>query len=226
MLYNLNGKYLNVSNLIIPDRRTISIRIVYPDSLEVISPYPLKEDDIIAIIDRHRRFINKRFVNSEMDLNHIHLLGKKYDILIFEADFDNILVDEYQNKVKVYTKNTNDEYVRNVVDSYYRLVLINILDKNIDQIKFRMKLNKNIVFKYKKVDTYYGECFPKRNEVILNIKLAKYELKYILSVIYHELAHFYYMNHQKGFYDLLESVFPNYKKVQSDLRKIKYNEKY
>ncbi|MCM1197024.1 MAG: M48 family metallopeptidase, partial [Roseburia sp.] len=78
----------------------------------------------------------------------------------------------------------------------------------------------------KNVKGYYGECFSKKNLIILSTKLAKYDLKYILSVIYHECAHFKYQNHQKEFYDYLEERYPNYQKVQRELRKIRYNEKY
>ena len=60
----------------------------------------------------------------------------------------------------------------------------------------------------------------------MNVKLAKYDIKYILSVIYHECAHFKIQNHQEEYYKYLESIYPNYRKVQKELRSIKYNEKY
>ena len=55
---------------------------------------------------------------------------------------------------------------------------------------------------------------------------SSYELKYILSVIYHEYAHFYVSGHSDRFYNLLESVFIDYKKTQANLRKTKYLDLY
>ena len=226
MDYRINGRILNVNNVINQSRRTISIKIVYPNDIEVISPYPMKEDDIISVLDRHKRFIVKRFENSEMDNDAIHILGKKYRLLIYESDFNNILVYESIDAVKIYSKSLKDEDIALIINKYYQIVLSNIVSKNIDYIKYKLKINFDIKFIYKRVNTYFGECYPTRKEVILNLKLAKYELKYILSVIYHELAHFHYQNHQQGFYRILEEAFPNYKITQSNLRKIKYNEKY
>lgn len=226
MDYKIDGRLLNVSNVISDSRRTISIKIVYPNDIEVISPYPMKYDDIIAVLDRHKRFIIKRFENSEMDNDAIHILGKKYRLMIYESDFNNILVDESLEVVKIYLKDISDKNVAAIINKYYQTVLSNIVIKNIDYIKFKLKINFDIKFIYKRVNTYFGECYPSRKEVILNLKLAKYEIKYILSVIYHELAHFHYQNHQQGFYRILEEAYPNYKLTQSNLRKIKYNEKY
>ncbi|MCR4898950.1 MAG: DUF45 domain-containing protein, partial [Acholeplasmatales bacterium] len=52
------------------------------------------------------------------------------------------------------------------------------------------------------------------------------DIEYILSVLYHEYCHFHYMNHQKEFYDFIELRLPNYRKINSNLRKIKYNDLY
>ena len=66
----------------------------------------------------------------------------------------------------------------------------------------------------------------KQRLIILSTNLAKYEFNYILSVIYHEYAHFYVSGHGDKFYNILENVFPNYKKTQSNLRKTKYSDLY
>jgi len=225
MNYNILDKSIIVEN-IIRRRNSIGIKVIYPNKIEIYSPYKLKEDDILSILSRHKRFISKRIIKEEINNDEIHILGNKYKIEIYEADFDNILVDDYLKIAKIYTKNNNDNYIFKIIDNYYENVLRSIVDKNIAEIKYKMKISFDIKFIYKRVNTYFGECFSKRNLVILNTKLAKYDLYYILSVIYHELAHFYYQNHQAGFYKLLEKVFPNYKNAQKELRRIKYNEKY
>ena len=114
----------------------------------------------------------------------------------------------------------------NILYNYYYQILKEIIDKNNERIKNEMDVHFDVKIEYKYVKTYFGECFPKKRLIIMNIKLAKYDIDYILSVLYHEYCHFHYMNHQKGFYDFLEKRFNNYKKINSNLRKIKYNDLY
>ncbi|MBR6071344.1 MAG: DUF45 domain-containing protein [Acholeplasmatales bacterium] len=223
MVINVNGFDVNVIN-IVSKRRSVGLRVIN-NSIEVYSPYKLKDDDIINMLSRHKRFISRRITGSETS-NSIHLLGKEYKLIIISADFNNLIIDDLNNEIRVYSKKLDEYYVRAIIDNYYNSVLDKIVRENIDEIKKCMNINYDIEFQYKRVNTYFGECFSKRRKVILNTKMAKYEKIYIISVICHELAHFYYQNHQDGFYNLLEKVFPNYRKVQSNLRKIKYNEKY
>ena len=225
MQYNLDGFNIIIAN-IIRRRNSIGIKIINNNTIEVYSPYKLKDIDIINLIERHKRFIKNRISNNKIKNDIIHILGKEYKINIINTDFDNILVDDYLNEVRIYTKSNNDNHIFNIINEYYKNILINIVNKNIDNIKKEMNINFNITFLYKRVDSYYGECFNKKRIVIINTKMGKYDIKYILSVIYHELAHFYYQNHQEKFYNLLERVFPGYKNTQKELRKIKYYEKY
>ncbi len=225
MIYNLDGIDINVIN-VIRRRNSIGLKVVDSKYIEIYSPYKLKEFDIINLIERHKRFIKKRIISTEIDDSIIHILGKEYKLNIIDFDSDNILVDDYLNEVRIYTKNKSDNNIYNIINQYYMNVLINIVNKNIDRIKAEMNISFDIRFMYKRVNTYFGECYNKKRIVILNTKIAKYELKYILSVIYHELAHFYYSNHQNNFYNYLEKVYPNYRNIQKEMRKIKYNEKY
>ena len=64
----------------------------------------------------------------------------------------------------------------------------------------------------------WGSYHP-RHIVTINTELAKYPVEYLDYVILHELCHIFHRNHQKGFYDLLASYCPNYRKFQRELRK-------
>ena len=104
------------------------------------------------------------------------------------------------------------------------MILDDIVKKSIDRIKSDMKIGFPISFGYKDIESYYGKCYFYKRHITLQTSLAKYNIKYILSVIYHECAHFYYHDHQEGFYSLLEGVFPGYKRTQHELRMTKYRE--
>ena len=66
--------------------------------------------------------------------------------------------------------------------------------------------------------TRYGSCSPKNrlNFSCFIMRLTPEEIDY---VVVHELAHIKEKNHGRGFYSLVESFLPNYKKLQYSLRK-------
>lgn len=156
--------------------------------------------------------------------NTLHFLGKEYSLAIFDAKYD--LVYAQDNSIYVYTKNNNFQYIKSLIHTFYATEMEKIVKNELPNINIKFNISFPVIFDYKNVSTYFGECFPKRRKIILATKLAKYDPIYIKSVIYHEYAHFFYNNHQNEFYNLLEKVFPNYKLIQKSLRKIKYNDIY
>jgi len=222
MIIKLNDIEFNVI-LIYERRRSITLK-VENNNLIIKSYKQLSIDELNYFISRHKRFILNR-INEKNELDDsIHILGKKYKLEIINNEFNNILIDDYLNICKIYTNNKNN--VKRIIYNYYKNVLENIIYEYNDNIKKEMNINFNVDIEYKYVKTYFGECFPKRKLIILNLKLAKYDINYILSVIYHEYAHFYYQNHQDAFYKFLETKFKNYKLVNKELKRIKYNDIY
>ncbi|MDE6655632.1 MAG: M48 family metallopeptidase, partial [Anaeroplasmataceae bacterium] len=152
----------------------------------------------------------------------IHYLGKLYPLTIMNSSSNEIYVLEDQ--IQVFCK--SPQAIGKLVDTLYKNTLKNVVESYSKSILSQFNIDFNVQFQYKNVKGYYGECFSKKKVIILSTRLAKYDLKYILSVIYHECAHFKYQNHQTEFYEYLEARYPNYRKVQKELRKIRYNEKY
>lgn len=64
----------------------------------------------------------------------------------------------------------------------------------------------------------FGSCHPTRREIRFNQILVHYP-KECLSYIYaHEIAHLNEKHHQKSFYALLETIYPNYIAVRKSLK--------
>ncbi|MCR5113936.1 MAG: M48 family metallopeptidase [Acholeplasmatales bacterium] len=211
-----------------PSYRSVTIQVKGPNHLRIKTYKMLGDKEIYDMLSKHKRFLLNHMVRPKVEIDEeaIHYLGEKYKLVIIQSDFDNVLVDDFKNEFKVYTRVNNPEFIKGIIHDFYNTTLRDIVYKYEDQIKKDMKISFDIKYDYKEVTTYFGECFSKRRYIILNTMLAKYELRLILSVIYHEYAHFYYPNHQTGFYKLLESVFPGYKETQKELRRIKYREIY
>ena len=154
--------------------------------------------------------------------NQIHFLGKLY-ALTFLYDKSN-MIEVKDTEIVLTIKSLLD--AEKLIQELYKRALIKVVEEYAEEIISLFEMPKDIEFIFKRVKGYYGECFPKKKKIILSTRLAKYELKYILSVIYHKCAHFKYQHHQKEYYEYLEQRYPNYKRIQKELRKITYHEQY
>lgn len=206
-------------------RRGWSIKFKAPDIFLFISNRIWTNDEIALEMSKHYRFI-KRCMSQEKKefINSIHLFGKEYELKTVESDFRRMVL--MGDKAVLYTDTIDKEINQRIVNDFYEENLSYFVSNHIEEAKRKMGIDFDIKIEYKKVKTYYGECFTKRRMIIFQQSLAKYDYEAILSVIYHELCHFYYPNHQEGFYRRLEEAFPGYKKVQARLRRTKYNDVY
>lgn len=199
------------------------LRAYKPNKVKITTPRKLSEKDIIKYLEQCYDNFLKYYSTLEQvkeKSNKIHYLGSEYDFNYIYSKYSKIEIID--NTMNFYCRTNDDKALLRLLNDFYNKTLQSIVEENINQIKVKFNYNKPIDFKYKNVKTYFGQCAHKKGIITLSSMLCKYELKYIISVIYHEMAHFYYHNHQQGFYSLLESVYPNYKSVQHNLRKIKY----
>ncbi len=181
----------------------------------------LVDDNILFIYNTHLK-LKKKMNDFKTKDDEIHLLGKLYKLVLIKANENQI----FQDDKNIYVKYQSEYFISSQIKSLYNEYLQNIVKNNIDVIKERFKIEFDIKFEYKAVKTYFGECFIKEHKIVLASFLAKYEYKYILSVIYHEMTHFFVRGHQEDFYDKVEEVFPGYKECLKELRKIRYQDKY
>lgn len=188
------------------------------------SPVALSDDFIKNMILKNYSHVIKRLNKPPLSYDVIHFLGKEYKLNIVNSNTNTVLYDE--NNIYIHTKRNENKYIQKIISLFYANELSKIVENNIENIKDKFNISYNITFEYKNVKSYFGECFSKRRHIILATKLAKYKKEYILNVIYHEMAHFYYQNHQAKFYELLERLYPGYRRIQKELKRIKYNDAF
>lgn len=190
--------------------------------IQITTPTKLTKSMIEDMIKKNFTYIVKHMNQSSKIEDRIHFLGKSYPLRISLASTNTVYVGEEEIHLEV----RDISLVGKLLNELYINALKNVVETYSTEILSSFGISFPVEFQYKQVKGYYGECFPKQRRIILASKLAKYDLKYILSVIYHECAHFKYQNHQSEFYQYLEERYPNYRAVQRELRKIVYNEKY
>lgn len=97
----------------------------------------------------------------------------------------------------------SDEELKDLILSYVKSISQE-LDVNVNKVRFqRMK-------------SRWGSCSSKRN-----LNFNRY-LKYLPSqlieyIVFHEVAHLLEMGHNKKFWSIISTRFPNYKKMEDEL---------
>ncbi len=218
-----------VESILKPSNRNIYINL--KNNVFVIStPYLLSDKDIEKLYNQNRqvftKLINRNNKRQTKKTNTIHIFGKEYNVRIIESNKEYCEIDN--DTLNIYQAGYGEESISYTVRMFLFKLLENyvksIEDEAYQDFKDIVKTKPKITFK--EVNSYFGKCYYARNEIILNTKLARYDKLYIKSVLYHEYCHFKYHNHQLGFYYLYELKFPNAKRIQHDIREIKYNDLY
>ena len=73
----------------------------------------------------------------------------------------------------------------------------------------------NRVF-FKRMRSRWGSCSSKKN-LNINVYLMFLPTKLIEYVVYHEVAHLVEMSHNKTFWNIISSKYPNYKDLEEEL---------
>jgi len=195
----------------ISKRKSIVIRIVSKDSIEIKAPYFMSEKNINKYIKKKSDWIKKHCENIlENDRSSLFYLGKAYTIK--KSDIVDI---EILNNYIIIPYNYCDNDIYNWYKSQTK-IHVNKLYKN---MTFERIPNKIIIKKQKK---RWGTCTSKGN-IYINGLLSMCKSEAIEYIIYHELCHLVYMNHSKDFYNLLEKYCKNYKNMKKWLKENQHN---
>ena len=170
----------------------------------------------------------KTWINNHKSKIHVFhsgdLIGKQHKLVL-----------ETSNITKISSKVTNNTLHINVpmgVDAYSASVQTKIHSKiekilkteSEDLVTDRLKdisFENNIDYRsinYKKLTRRWGSCDNKKN-IILNLYLVQLPWDLINYVIVHELAHTIELNHSPKFWNIVESIIPDYKKLKTQLNK-------
>lgn len=173
----------------------------------------------------------KKEREHEENKNSIHFFGKLYNIKI--VDSENEAVEIKDDDFILYTRNLDEVHLANMAYYFYLKQLSAYIDSILEKAYLDFanepklyKHNSKPTISYKYVRTYYGKCYMKDNHISLNLMLAKYDKVHIKNVLYHEFTHFSVADHSERFYSLFNKKFPYAKQVQSEMKKIKYQDRF
>ncbi len=224
MLINVGNFKLEVVQIVKKTNKNIHIRLKN-GNIVISTPVMLNYNEVISMINPIENKIIS-LINNKEKSETIHYLGKEYKIDIVESNEFNVYLTEDTLVVK--TKYLNDEVISKLIKQFYiynmEKYVLSVFDDIFSTYKDLSIEKPKLVFKYTK--SFFGKCYPKKKYIEYSGICMKYHPMYINLIIHHEICHFKYLGHQNDFYSYFENHFPNAKKIQHELRSLKYNDKY
>ena len=211
------------------DNKSISYHVLRKDNkntyfrvkngyLLVTTNHFTHEEIIINFIKTNfdRFFLKMGEKNQIENKDNIQIWGKTYTLLTFSGSFKYVIKEK---DCIIYHRKKDMNLIKKDI---YKSELIQYLKEKTSEIEqllshFNIQLKP---YKLKYMKSKFGSYHKKNQEITLNTYLAKLEPKYLEYVLLHEYAHTKVFNHQKDFYNLLSKMYPNYKQIQKDLKKI------
>lgn len=214
-------------NLSFATRKSLGIKVLPDGLVKVIAPNDTSIIDINKKVKSKANWILKqqaffcsykphtperKYVNGE---THLYL-GRQYKLQIIDDTINEIKI--YRGAMIIKTKKSNAEYLEKKLNEWYKEKATLHFDEilNSSLLKFnKYKLEKPLV-DIRLMQKRWGSC-TKSGKIILNTELIKAPKGSIEYVVIHELCHLIHYNHNKAFYDLQNSLSPNWGKWKEKL---------
>ena len=165
-------------------------------------------DYIFKSIDRLR----EREQCCEQSTSEVKWLGSAYPVRILHNSRNTAVLEN--DELRVMTQ--DDENAENLINDWLLRSFTDLcreLNAEVRAELIRQGLNPPAaVITIKDMKSRWGSCSYNRGKISINIRLAAYPRDTVLSVFWHEYAHFYHHDHSAKFYAFLQRYYPEYHK--------------
>lgn len=150
----------------------------------------------------------------DFDSSKVRWLGTEYPVRVIESSRECAVLEE--DECRVFTRFGNEENICSLVQrmTAERFTMLcgelNALVRS--QLEARGFTPPPTRITIKEMTSRWGSCSYMRGHISINIRLATYPRETVLSVFWHEYAHYWHHDHSKNFYDFLLKMYPGYYK--------------
>ena len=212
---------IQIHEIIRSDRKSLALTIDLKGRLIIRAPRRLPKSEIDSFVKsrekwiiRHRqRMIEnytpvalKKYIDGEKFL----LFGNEYPLSIIECSKMMVVNDKI-----IMPQRFNDNF-RSAMVRFYKDNLKLYASHRVEEIAKENSLNFSKL-KITSAQKRWGSCNSKGN-INLTYKLCMAPKRIIDYVLIHELCHTQHLNHSHNFWQLVDSIMPDYKTYQNWLR--------
>ena len=205
-------------------RKTLAIKINKEGNLEVKAPPHLSQEEIDSFVNskekwiaKHSQEISKKYaLKKEFSLNFddcVRLFGEKAHIRSIKGN-----IARYNEEKGIFRipEIAKSEQIREIMIELYKLIAKNYIPQRVNFFAMEMDVQPTAI-RITSAKTRWGSCSGK-NSVNFSWKLIMADDETIDYVIVHELAHIKQHNHSPKFWDIVESIIPDYRKQKEKLK--------
>ena len=190
------------------------------------SPRVSKKQIEQCIIERAEFFfgaferLEQREKLSEINTESIRWLGKELPVNIIGNSREIAVLDE--DGCRVYTKDNSAENVQTLIEravaERFKALCTELNAQVRNELKSRGLNPPAALITIKDMKSRWGSCSYTRGHISINLRLAAYPRDTVLSVFWHEYAHFWHHDHSERFYRFVLEMFPDYYKHNNVLK--------
>lgn len=229
-----------MKTITLPDGRTLTYELIRKRVKNV--NFRAKDDGIVYVSANSRvsvkeveRFLTERAdfffgaferlrareKRSEINTETVNWLGLEYPVRIIHNARELAVLDE--TECRVFTRLGGDsEYVLSLIQRAVAerfAALCTELNAEVRaELERRGLTPPPTRITIKDMSSRWGSCSYTKGHISINIRLAAYPRETVLSVFWHEYAHYRYHDHSKAFYDFLLDMYPDYYKYNDLLK--------
>ena len=160
----------------------------------------------------------KLVVNSSIERHPVPVLGVDYRVKIVYKNIKITELDVEEKTIKIslpnkYKKMSNTAILDLAIEKMYEQIANVEIERAMEKTRIMVGFApEEFEIKDMKVFGKYED-----NKIMINPQIVKYGRKIIDYVVLHQYCHLKYKSHTKGFYKLLETYMPDYKKYEAIL---------
>ncbi|RAX51807.1 hypothetical protein CCY99_08380 [Helicobacter sp. 16-1353] len=201
--------------------KNIIIRLDKYGNIKVSAPYWAKIIDINNFVESNKNWIETR---QKKLINNIQRYENGIEISYFEhryilklMPYSKSRILQNGNYLEIWTPNIDD------INKIEKLVLKWYISQSQDYIdsiisKYGNAINRDVCgIRFRRMTTRWGSCNVRKATISLNSILFSKPKICLEYVLLHELVHLIHANHSRKFYDVLESLMPNWRKIKNIL---------
>lgn len=196
MIYILDGIKIEVTKKKI---RSFRLRISRGGKVLCSVPFQAAEKQILGFIESKSKWIketSRKAIDSSQKSRHLRAESVAFRLGLSESDF----VSAENPEMRAYSKKWKSACKEVFLDSISRQ--LNFFEEGeIPRFTLKMRAMKSL----------WGSCSRRSNVVTLNYELLRFPSECVDYVVFHELTHFLYINHDKNFYGYISRFMPDYK---------------
>lgn len=218
-------------------RKSICIKVDVDSRITVIAPLGIPDEKIIDIVMKKASWINEkqeemrnadrgRIIRKFEDGRTFMYLGKELPIhIVFDKSYKGIRVVLGRKTLKspydcthfiIYTNTNDEDEMKKALEKWYREQTKEIVLKKIKLYEnyFEDKVSE---IRVKEQKRRWASCTGK-NALLFNWRCSMAREDVIEYIVVHEMCHFVHRNHSKDFWNLVESIMPDYKEKHEYLK--------